>query len=299
MKAIRESEWFGGSSSRTVKVSPHATSGLGLCADAGRLRRHPRGRRCPPSRRSPTVRPRAGRRGHPARRARRPRPPAGRLARWPQRAEELGVPVLKPEHPRDPEFQEALRALRPDCCPVVAYGALLPAVRARHPARTAGSTCTSRCCPPGAAPRRCSTRSGPATRSPARPPSGSSRSSTPGPTYGLMTETDPARPTPPATCSRGSPRAAPGCWWPPSTASRTARWRPASSRPTGVSLAPKITVEDAHVDWTEPAVAVDRRIRACTPGPGRLVDVRRRADQARPGRARSADERRWRPACSR
>ena len=25
-----------------------------------------------------------------------------------QRAEELGVPVLKPEHPRDPEFQAAL-----------------------------------------------------------------------------------------------------------------------------------------------------------------------------------------------
>jgi methionyl-tRNA formyltransferase len=36
----------------------------------------------------------------------------------------------------------------------------------------------------------------------------------------------------------------------------------------GISLAPKITVEDALVDWTEPAVAVDRRIRACTPGPG-------------------------------
>ena len=36
----------------------------------------------------------------------------------------------------------------------------------------------------------------------------------------------------------------------------------------GASLAPKITVEDAHVDWTEPAIAVDRRIRACTPGPG-------------------------------
>ena len=42
------------------------------------------------------------------------------------RAEELGVPVLKPDHPRDPDFQEALRALEPDCCPVVAYGALLP-----------------------------------------------------------------------------------------------------------------------------------------------------------------------------
>jgi methionyl-tRNA formyltransferase len=36
----------------------------------------------------------------------------------------------------------------------------------------------------------------------------------------------------------------------------------------GVSLAPKLTVEDARVRWTEPAFAVDRRIRACTPAPG-------------------------------
>jgi len=36
----------------------------------------------------------------------------------------------------------------------------------------------------------------------------------------------------------------------------------------GVSFAPKITVDDARVDWTEPAIGVDRRIRACTPGPG-------------------------------
>jgi methionyl-tRNA formyltransferase len=36
----------------------------------------------------------------------------------------------------------------------------------------------------------------------------------------------------------------------------------------GVSLAPKILVEDAEVGWDEPAAAVDRRIRACTPGPG-------------------------------
>lgn len=36
----------------------------------------------------------------------------------------------------------------------------------------------------------------------------------------------------------------------------------------GVSLAPKITVDDARVAWTEPAVAVDRRVRACTPAPG-------------------------------
>src|SRR5512141_1599402 len=43
-----------------------------------------------------------------------------------QRAVELGVPVLKPEHPRDPGFQAELAALAPDCCPVVAYGAMLP-----------------------------------------------------------------------------------------------------------------------------------------------------------------------------
>ena len=72
---------------------------------------------------------------------------------------ELGVEVLKPPTPARPGVPGALRELAPDCCPVVAYGALLPQRRARHPARTAGSTCTSRCCPPGAAPPRCSTRS--------------------------------------------------------------------------------------------------------------------------------------------
>src|SRR3954463_6087094 len=40
--------------------------------------------------------------------------------------EELGVPVLKPERPKDADFLEQLRALGPDCCPVVAYGGLLP-----------------------------------------------------------------------------------------------------------------------------------------------------------------------------
>jgi methionyl-tRNA formyltransferase len=36
----------------------------------------------------------------------------------------------------------------------------------------------------------------------------------------------------------------------------------------GVSYAPKILVEDAHIDWNDPAIAVDRRVRACTPAPG-------------------------------
>jgi methionyl-tRNA formyltransferase len=35
-----------------------------------------------------------------------------------------------------------------------------------------------------------------------------------------------------------------------------------------VSLAPKITVEDARVDWRQTAAQVDRQVRACTPAPG-------------------------------
>ena len=36
----------------------------------------------------------------------------------------------------------------------------------------------------------------------------------------------------------------------------------------GISLAPKLEVADAQVDWSRPAFAVDRHVRACTPAPG-------------------------------
>jgi len=61
----------------------------------------------------------------------RPDAPAGRgrpVAPSPvaERAAEVGLEVLKPGRPRDPDFQERLRAIGSECCPVVAYGALLP-----------------------------------------------------------------------------------------------------------------------------------------------------------------------------
>src|SRR5690606_39022521 len=40
-------------------------------------------------------------------------------------AEEAGVEVLKPAKASDPAFLDRLREIAPDCCPVVAYGALL------------------------------------------------------------------------------------------------------------------------------------------------------------------------------
>lgn len=43
-----------------------------------------------------------------------------------QWAEKVGVPVFTPRHPRDEEFVATVTQLAPDACPVVAYGALLP-----------------------------------------------------------------------------------------------------------------------------------------------------------------------------
>src|SRR5206468_460582 len=40
-------------------------------------------------------------------------------------AAEAGIEVLKPARPSDPEFLRRLGELRPDCAPVVGYGALL------------------------------------------------------------------------------------------------------------------------------------------------------------------------------
>ncbi|GAA1630196.1 methionyl-tRNA formyltransferase [Georgenia ruanii] len=44
--------------------------------------------------------------------------------------------------------------------------------------------------------------------------------------------------------------------------------RPSPQPADGVSLAPKLDVEDARVRWADPALAVDRLIRGCTPAPG-------------------------------
>jgi methionyl-tRNA formyltransferase len=43
---------------------------------------------------------------------------------------------------------------------------------------------------------------------------------------------------------------------------------PVPQSPDGATYAPKIGRDDAHVRWDDPALAVDRRIRAVTPAPG-------------------------------
>jgi methionyl-tRNA formyltransferase len=182
------------------------------------------------------------------------------------RAEELGLPVLKPEHPRDPDFQSALRDLAPDACPVVAYGALLPQSALDIP--THGWVNLHFSVLPawrGAAPVQHALWAGDEV-------SGATtfrivRELDAGPTYGLMTE----RVRPGDTAGSLLQRLAEGgagllvaTLDGLEIGSLEARDQPED----GISFAPKITVEDAHVDWTEPATAVDRRIRACTPAPG-------------------------------
>ena len=201
----------------------------------------------------------------------RPDAPAGRGRRLvaspvAQRAEELGIPVLKPEHPRDPEFQDGLRALHPDCCPVVAYGALLPQSALDIPVHGWVNLHFS-ALPAwrGAAPVQHSLWAGDEV-------TGATtfrivKELDAGPTYGVMTE----RIRPDDTAGDLLARLAEGGAGLLVATVDGIEDGSLAARPQqaeGVSFAPKITVEDARVDWSEPAVAVDRRIRACTPGPG-------------------------------
>jgi methionyl-tRNA formyltransferase len=182
------------------------------------------------------------------------------------RAEELGVRVLKPEHPRDPEFQEALRRLAPDCCPVVAYGALLPQSALEIP-RHGWVNLHFSVLPSwrGAAPVQHALWAGDEV-------TGATtfrivRELDAGPTYGLMTE----RVRPSDTAGDLLARLAEGGAGLLVATLDGIEDGSVEARPqpeNGVSFAPKITVGDARVDWTEPAMAVDRRIRACTPAPG-------------------------------
>src|SRR6476659_1794584 len=187
----------------------------------------------------------------------RPDAPAGRGRRLvaspvAQRAEELGVKVLKPEHPRDPEFQAELRGLGPDCCPVVAYGALLTPTALDMP--THGWVNLHSSVLPawrGAAPVQHALWAGEevtgATTFRIVPALDA------GPIFGVMTE----RVRPDDTAGDLLARLAEGgagllvqTLDGIEDGSLEAREQPTE----GLSLAPKITVEDAHVDWAEPAI---------------------------------------------
>jgi methionyl-tRNA formyltransferase len=207
----------------------------------------------------------------------RPDAPSGRgrtLRRSPvgALADEAGVPVLTPEHPRDPAFLAALRDLRPDCCPVVAYGALVPRAALDVPAHGWVNLHFS-LLPAwrGAAPVQAALRHGDDI-------TGATtflleEGLDTGPVFGVVTEAVRADDTAGALLQR---LAASGSALLTATldgiadGSLTPRPQPSD----GVSHAPKVTVGDARVDWAAPPTPIDRLVRSVTPDPGAWTTFR-------------------------
>lgn len=182
------------------------------------------------------------------------------------RAEELGLPVLKPQHPRDPEFQDALRALAPDCIPVVAYGALLPASVLDIPIHGWINLHFS-LLPAyrGAAPVQSAILNG--ERETGAVTFRIVESLDAGPVCGEVRTPIGARETAGDLLGR---LAVSGAQLLVDTMDRIADGvaefveQPAEAG----TYASKLDVEHAHVDWTAPVDRIDRVVRACTPAPG-------------------------------
>ncbi|MFJ7001496.1 methionyl-tRNA formyltransferase [Streptomyces albidoflavus] len=201
----------------------------------------------------------------------RPDAPAGRGRRLvaspvAERAEEAGIEVLKPNRPRDEEFLARLREIGPDCCPVVAYGALLPKVALDIPVRGWVNLHFS-LLPAwrGAAPVQHAILAGDEI-------TGAStflieEGLDSGPVFGTVTEE--VRPT--DTSGDLLTRlafAGSGLLAATMDGIEDGTLQAVPQPADGVSLAPKLTVEDAQVDWAAPALRVDRVVRGCTPAPG-------------------------------
>ncbi|HEY1488643.1 MAG TPA: methionyl-tRNA formyltransferase [Micromonosporaceae bacterium] len=181
-------------------------------------------------------------------------------------ADQRGIDVLTPQRPRDEEFQARLRAIAPDCVPVVAYGALVPPSALEIP-KHGWINLHFSLLPAwrGAAPVQHAVLHGDEI-------TGASvfqleAGLDTGPVFGTVVEE--VRPTDTSGDLLGRlavegaellVRVLDGI--------EAGVLTPVPQELDGVSLAPKIQVADAEVRWDEPAFAVDRRIRACTPEPG-------------------------------
>jgi methionyl-tRNA formyltransferase len=207
----------------------------------------------------------------------RPDAPAGRgrhLVRSPVGgwADERGIEVLTPARPREEKFLARLAELAPDCVPVVAYGALVPPAALVIP-RHGWINLHFSLLPAwrGAAPVQHAVLHGDEVTGAAVFQLEEGLDT--GPVYGTLVESVRPRDTAGDLLGRlavsGAQLLATVL---DALAAGTAR---AVAQPAdGISLAPKITVEDAEVRWHEPAFAVDRRVRACTPAPGAWSTLR-------------------------
>jgi len=207
----------------------------------------------------------------------RPDAPAGRgrsLVSSPvkARALALGVEVLTPAGPGDPQFLARLRELAPDGCPMVAYGALIPSSALTVPAHGWINLHFS-LLPAwrGAAPVQRAIMAGDEV-------TGATtflveRGLDTGPTFGLMTEVIKADDTSGTLLVRLA-QAGAGLLVATLDALEAGDLHAVPQPAEGVSLAPKISVQDARIRWRTSALAVDRHIRGCTPAPGAWTTFR-------------------------
>jgi methionyl-tRNA formyltransferase len=207
----------------------------------------------------------------------RPDAPAGRgrhLVASPvaRHAAEAGIEVLKPAKARDPGFLDRLRAIGPDCCPVVAYGALLPSAALDIP-RHGWVNLHFSLLPAwrGAAPVQHAILHGDDVTGAATFQIEEGLDT--GPVYGVLTE--PIRPADTAgdlldrLAHAGAKLLADTM-----DGIESGVLEPRPQPAAGVSYAAKLTPDDARVDWSAPALRVDRLIRACTPAPGAWTTFR-------------------------
>jgi methionyl-tRNA formyltransferase len=181
-------------------------------------------------------------------------------------AEELGIETLKPVRPNEGWFLDRLRDITPDCCPVTAYGALLPQAALDIPARGWVNLHFS-VLPAwrGAAPVQHAILRGDDI-------TGAStflivRELDAGPVFGTLTEPIGAADTSGDLLGR---LAVSGARLLVDTldAIEDETVRAVPQPADGISFAPKLAPADARVDWKLPAHLIDRQIRACTPEPG-------------------------------
>jgi methionyl-tRNA formyltransferase len=183
-----------------------------------------------------------------------------------QLALDAGIAVLRPPRPNSSDVVDEITALAPDCCAVVAYGgllgaellavpmhgwvnlhfSLLPAWRGAAPVQAAiaaGDTVT------GATTFRIEL----ALDS--------------GPVFGIVTETIRADDTAGELLDR---LALSGAALLEATLNGISDGSvtPVPQPREGVSVAPKVSVDEARIRWDLPAHVIERRIRAMTPNPG-------------------------------
>ena len=193
----------------------------------------------------------------------RPDAPAGRgrtLTASPvkRRALAADLEVLTPARPSEPEFLERLAALEVDCVAVVAYGALVPQAALDIPLHGWVNLHFS-VLPAwrGAAPVQHALLAGDDVTGATTFQLEAGLDT--GPVYGVMTTSVGARETAGDLLAR---LAVDGAVLLTATldAIEDEAVAPVPQPEDGVSLAPKLTVEDAHIDWARPAPAVDRRV---------------------------------------